>query len=106
MMLPTIRTTPMKALFAVTAFTAVITLAPVAAPAQDRAVDSAMGATSGLVVGAPVGAVGGGVIGYPEDPNIAHAMGLRRRPVYDDNSYDNYDHRHYTNRSTIASSTE
>jgi hypothetical protein len=84
----------MKALFAVIVFTAVITLAPVAALAQDRAGDTALGAASGLVVGGPVGAVVGGVIGYTEGPNIAHGMGLRSRRVY----YDNYGHRHYTYR--------
>jgi hypothetical protein len=84
----------MKALFAVTVFSAAIILAPVAALAQDRGSDAAMGAVSGLVVGGPVGAVVGGVIGYTEGPNIAHGMGLHRHHVY----YDNYGHRHYTYR--------
>jgi hypothetical protein len=84
----------MKALFAVTVFTAVIILTPVAAVAQDRGSDAAMGAASGFVVGGPVGAVVGGAVGYTEGPNIAQGMGLHRRHVY----YDNYGHRHYTYR--------
>jgi hypothetical protein len=83
----------MKTLFAVTVFTAAITLAPVAAVAQDhRGSDAAMGAASGFVVGGPVGAAVGGVVGYTEGPNIARAMGLHRHHAY----YDSYGHRHYT----------
>jgi len=84
----------MKILFAVTAFTAILTLAPVAALAQDRGTDAAMGAASGFVVGGPVGAAVGGVIGYTAGPAIAQGMGLQRRHYY----YDNYGHRHYTYR--------
>jgi hypothetical protein len=82
----------MKALLAITVFIAVLTLAPIAALAQDRGTDAAMGAASGFVVGGPVGAAVGGVIGYTAGPNIARGIGLHRRHYY----YDNYGHRHYT----------
>jgi len=82
----------MKALFAVAVFAAALTLAPVAALAQDRGGDAAMGAVSGLVVAGPVGAVVGGVIGYTEGPNIARGMGLHRGHVY----YDKAGNRHYS----------
>ena len=59
----------MKTLFAIVAFTAVLTLAPIAALAQDRGTDAAMGAASGFVVGGPVGAAVGGVIGYTAGPD-------------------------------------
>lgn len=84
----------MKTLFAVTIFTAAITLAPAVAVAQDRGTDAALGAASGFVVGGPIGAAVGGVIGYTAGPDIAHGMGLHRRHYY----YDNYGHRHYTYR--------
>ncbi len=84
----------MKTLFAVTVFTAVLVLAPIAALAQDRGTDAAMGAASGFVVGGPVGAAVGGVIGYTAGPNIAEGMGLHHRHYY----YDNYGHRHYSYR--------
>jgi hypothetical protein len=92
------RTTIMKALFAVAAaaVTATITLAPVAAFAQDRAGDAVMGAVSGAVVAGPVGAVVGGVIGYTQGPHIAHAMGLRHGHHY----YDQNGNRHYTYRNS------
>ena len=84
----------MKTLFAVATFTAVLTLAPIAAQAEDRGTDAAMGAASGFVVGGPVGAAVGGVIGYAAGPDIAQGMGLHQRHYY----YDNYGHRHYTYR--------
>lgn len=86
----------MKIFFAVT-LAAAVTLAPVAAVAQDRASDAAMGAGSGFLVGGPVGAVVGGVIGYTAGPNIAQGMGIHRRHGY----YDSYGHRHFSHH-TIA----
>jgi hypothetical protein len=86
----------MKTLLVVATFTTtLLTLAPVAALAQDhRGSDAAMGAASGFLVGGPIGAAVGGAIGYTAGPNIAQGMGLHRRHYY----YDNYGHRHYTYR--------
>jgi hypothetical protein len=85
----------MKTLFAVTIFAAAVTLAPIAAVAQQqRGTDAALGAASGFVVGGPVGAAAGAAIGYTAGPAIAAGMGLHRGHYY----YDNYGHRHYTYR--------
>jgi hypothetical protein len=92
--MPDKRISIMKTLFAITVVAAAVTLAPVAALAQQRGTDAALGAASGFVVGGPVGAAVGGVIGYTAGPTIAAGMGLHRGHYY----YDSYGHRHYTYR--------
>ena len=66
------------------AMTAMIALAPTAAPAQERAGPAALGAVSGAIVLGPVGAVAGALIGYTAGPAISRSWGLDRseaRPV-------------------------